>query len=471
MGAHAVRVLKQSTVIVILTVSFGTTRLCGQAHTPQFHLLYSFTDRFSSCCPISGLTLDNAGNLYGVSSEGAFGVGTVFTLTRNEGGTWSETVLHTFTLGSDGGDPVGNPVFDQSGSLYTTAQLGGLNGSGTLLRLTKNPDGSWTSTVAFNFPGGTGGAQPNGVVFDSSGNLYGTTQLGGNLTCSGRGGCGVVFRLSPNSDGTWTETVLHSFNGRDGSLPIGSLSLDSSGNMYGITLVGGSHHLGTVFKVTSSGNGRWSETVLLSFTGSNGSNPEGGVALDTLGDLYGITPFGGKYSNGVAYRLTSNGNGTYTDEVLHSFSGFKDGSQPYGGVVIDSQGNLYGTTSLGGNVRCASPNGCGVVFKLDAKAKGSSAETVLHYFGSADGSAPYAGVTLDAKGNLFGVTSSGGDVGLGAVFQISPPTATSILGAADVAPTIRSQVPFTGLSVRTSGSSGGRYRSSAGTLQAVRSGL
>lgn len=301
------------------------------------------------------------------------------------------TVLYNFTGSSDGATPYAGLFRDTAGNLYGTTTVGGSSNQGTVFVV----DTSGTETVLHSFSGADGISPYAGVIMDAKGNLYGTTQNGGT-GCSGTG-CGTVFELTPKAGG-WTETVLHKFTGDpDGDYPFGLIQ-DAKGNLYGATEVGGTTGIaGTVFKVSKAGK----ELVLHNFQGgsSDGEFPYlAGVVMDTKGNLYGDTFEGGAspYNGGVVYKLGKSGALT----VLHSFPvSEEDGEEPMGTPVVDKQGNLYGTTSTGG------PD-YGIVWKVSKKGK----ETVLHHFagGPSDGAFPYSGVILDAKGNLYGVTTAGG---------------------------------------------------------------
>jgi uncharacterized repeat protein (TIGR03803 family) len=282
-------------------------------------------------------------------------------------------------------------------------------------------DATFTVLYSFKF-GVTDGQSPYaGLVRDAAGNLYGTTLYGGSSSnCSG--GCGTVFKL----DTTGKETLLHSFEGppADGANPFASLVRDAAGNLYGTTLRGGASDFGTVFKLDTTGT----ETVLHSFVGSptDGQYPRGGLVRDSAGNLYGTTSNGGSSSNcsggcGTVFKLDTTG----TEIVLHSFVGLPtDGANPFAGLLRDAAGNLYGTTAYGGSKHahfCAF--GCGTVFKLDTTGK----ETVLHSFMGAatdDGALPEADLVQDAAGNLYGTTFTGGDspcyegYGCGTVFEL-----------------------------------------------------
>jgi uncharacterized repeat protein (TIGR03803 family) len=263
-----------------------------------------------------------------------------------------------------------------------------------------------TFTLLYTFTGGADGRTPGGgVILDAAGNLYGTTTQGGNLACSQ--GCGTVFKV----DGAGNETVLYRFAGTgagDGEYPNATLAMDAQGNLYGTTDVGGAFGYGTVFKLDTTGK----ETVLHSFSGASGDGafPLGGVVRDGQGNLYGTTEAGGTSNCGTVFKLDTTGKET----VLYSFAGTGgDGKRPYAGVVRDGQGNLYGTTEAGGVADY------GTVFKVDTTGK----ETVLHSFPVTvgDGLQPMTGLVLDAKGNLYGTTHSGGrgiDGGNGVVFKL-----------------------------------------------------
>jgi uncharacterized repeat protein (TIGR03803 family) len=359
---------------------------------------------------------DAKGNLYGTTALGGNpgcytdnGCGTVFKLDT----TGKETVLYSFTGGSDGANPFGGLV-RILGDLYGTTDLGGAYGGGTVFKLDTAGKNAGQETVLHSFGGAAGdGATPDigGQVRDSQGNLYGTTLNGGtNFSCPP--GCGTVFKV----DTAGNETVLYSFaGGNDGANPEAHLVRDMQGNLYGTTLWGGAHGWGTVFKVDTLGN----ETVLYSFngTGGDGENPLGGLVRGSKGNLFGTTSFGGAYGNGTVFKVDTTGNET----VLYSFTGGADGGVPRAGL-LRAQGNFYGTTKVGGDLGCSSV-GCGVVFKVDATGN----ETVLHAFTLTDGAYPDAGLIRDKQGNLYGTTLGGGNVGCqpglggcGTVFKLTP---------------------------------------------------
>ena len=351
---------------------------------------YAFPSPPNGSQPSTGVIRDPAGNLYGTTNfGGAVGAGVVFKLDP----AGRETVLHSFTGGADGGSPYAGVIRDSSGNLYGTTEFGGMAGQGVVFEL--SPAGS--ETVLYSFTGGADGDSPSGgVIRDSSGNLYGTTETGGTT------GAGVVFMLSPAG----VETVLYSFTGEaDGGYPNGPLLRDSSGNLYGTAKVGGTAGQGVVFMVSAAG----SETALYSFTGgADGGSPQAGLISDPDGGLYGTTLFGGAAGSGVVFELSP----ANVETVLYSFTGGADGGLPFGGVARDPAGNLYGTTFGGGTA------GVGVVFKLDP----AGSETVLYTFlGGAEGGGPSGSLILDPSGNLFGTAGSGGKGEGGVVFELQHP--------------------------------------------------
>jgi uncharacterized repeat protein (TIGR03803 family) len=296
----------------------------------------------------------------------------VFELSPNGGG-WTETILYRFSGGSDGIYPNGSLVFDAAGDLFGTTNQGGAYGYGTVFELSPQHGGGWTEKVLYSFGYGPDGQNPAaGLVMDRAGNLYGTTALGGiYYNCYQGVSCGTVFELSPQPGGNWTETVLHSFgNGTDGQYPLAGLIVDSSGNLFGTTESGGPYNncpygfspsCGTVFELSPTPGGGWTEAVIHSFgNGTDGQVPEAGLTFDTAGNLYGTTQYGGTYLyGGTVFELSPNDAGGWTEAVLHSFGNAPDGMFPYyGGVVLDAAGNVYGTTASGGDYYT------GIVFKI-----------------------------------------------------------------------------------------------------------
>jgi uncharacterized repeat protein (TIGR03803 family) len=366
-----------------------------------YSLLYSFQCRPDGNLPDGGLVRDSSGNLYGTTSFGGeYDDGTVFKLMP--GGT--ETVLHSFAGSPDGVNPsYGSLTLDATGNVYGTTPQGGEFGRGMVFKVTA----TGTESVLYNFTGGLDGDYPNGgMARDSAGNLYGTTQYGGTYYD------GVVFKLTTGG----AESVLHNFesSSTDGGNPGGNLIRDSSGNLYGSTANGGASFAGTAFEVTASGT----ESLLYSFKGYpvDGAGPYGGGLLrDTSGNLYGVTQDGGTNGVGVVFKLTSAG----SESVLLNFTGGTTGGYPIDGLAKDAAGNLYGTTYGGGSGAGCVYQGCGVLFELTTTGK----EAVLHDFtlsSSSDGASPYGGVVRDPSGKLYGTLYLGGAYGCGAVFKFTP---------------------------------------------------
>lgn len=271
-----------------------------------------------------------------------------------------------------------------------------------------------------------GGDPVANLIFDNAGNLYGTTYSGGTYDCGYNFGCGTVFRLTPERNGQWNETVLHYFTGGgDGCSPSGNLLFDTAGNLYGTASgngdVDGPCNDGTVFEISPGANGSWTFKVLYTFKG--GSDGEGPVSLvfDGAGNLYGNTTYGGGTNAGTVFELSPGANGSWTEKVLYSFTyAGDDGFYPAGGLALDNAGNLYGITCCGGGTSSACPYnfGCGVIFELTPSA-GTWTQTVIHKFSNTDGSNAGAGLISDAAGNLYGTTEAGGASGIGLVFELS----------------------------------------------------
>jgi uncharacterized repeat protein (TIGR03803 family) len=354
--------------------------------------------------PTGGLIFDQAGNLYGTTSEGGiYDSGTVFELSRSGGG-WNETVLYSFTGDVDGLRPFfSNLIFDGLGNLYGTTVWGGMNGYGVVFELSP-VGGSWTETIVYSFAGGTDGRDPvGGVIMDATGNLYGRTQFGGTS------GSGTVFELSP-SGGAWTEQTIYNFAPKtnDG---FGGLTLDASGNIFGVTDT-------TVFELSPNGDGSWSPTVIHSFPSlpRDGKGPSGTLAFDSAGNLYGTTARGGgEYGNGTVFELMPRKKGRWAEKILFSFKeGRNDGKHPLAGIVFDGAGNIYGGTAAGGTGEYEGgllPGG--TVFELvPPVGKGGYKEKVLWNFAYGPG---LNGVVLDAAGNLYGTLAV-----VNQVFEVTP---------------------------------------------------
>ena len=355
----------------------------------------------------------------------------------------SEEVLYSFNNTPDGSQAEGNLVLDSSGNLYGTTVDGGAYGHGTVYKLTPGKN-QWTETVLYSFcpqiTDCTDGASPQStLVLDTAGNLYGTSTQGGTYGEQGGFGDGVVFELISNPDGTWAESVLHSFgNGNDGSTPLSGLTFDESGNLYGTTSSGGTGGpncfggCGTVFELSPGLNGQWNETVLYNFCSQadcvDGNSPDGVLIFDKAGNLYGTTIYGGtpeQHLNGTVFELTPGENAEWTETVLYEFQDTStDGANPHAGVIIDQAGNLYGTTELGYETSSGLNNG--IIFELTRGQGGQWTEKILHAFCSmnpcSDGSAPVTGLVFDQAGNLYGTTVNAGIFDWGIVFELTPGT-------------------------------------------------
>jgi uncharacterized repeat protein (TIGR03803 family) len=381
-------------------------------------VIYNYTGGSDGGDPATSLSFDSKGNLYGTTVVGGVGYGAIFKLSPTKSGGWKETVLYSFTGGGDGKNPYGGVILDKSGNLYGTTVAGGSggvcagDGCGVVYELA-NKHGSYELSVLYNFTGGNDGFGPgNGLVFDSKGNLYGSTPDGG------KDQVGVVYALI-HGKGGWTQKVIHTFTGgNDGSTgSLGSLMFDSAGNLYGVAELGGAHQAGTAFKMTPSSGGKWKFTTIYAFPGMpKAGSPYGGLISDTSGNLYGTTYYGGKNGAGSVYELVNSGNGHYAGKVLYSFQTAKDVNSPLSTLTFDASGNLYGTATQGGDAGC----GCGGIFKLAASG-GKWKESVAHPFkGDPDGNSPNYGVVIDGSGNLYGATVVGGNKNQGAIFKLTP---------------------------------------------------
>ena len=351
-----------------------------------------------------------------------------------------EKVLFSFGLLEGGQNvtgavPNGGLILDASGNLYGTTGLGGnaCNAGGIVFELIPRANGTWREKILHNFPcSSADGSDPNGnLIFDSAGNLYGTTACGGRYAafCSGYGG--TVFQLTPTKDGHWKERILHSFgHDRDGEAPSGGLVSDADGNLCGTTVTGGIYGVncdgvcgGTVFELSQGKNGHWTEKVLHNFKGSihnyfkDGFGPYGPLAIDASGNLYGTTAQGGPhtcynaYGCGLAFELSPNQDGRWSYKAIRAFDG-RDGYVP-GPLILDAAGNLYGTTAFGGAKGCTYDykTGCGTAFELVPGADGKWTENVLHPFykpREPEGGFVTGGLTFDAAGNLYGTSWAGG---------------------------------------------------------------
>ncbi|HXC44465.1 MAG TPA: choice-of-anchor tandem repeat GloVer-containing protein [Candidatus Dormibacteraeota bacterium] len=397
--------MKNKTVLVLVIV---TLVLVVGAWAGTEKVLYAFTGGTDGGRSEGGVIVDKAGNLYGTTNSGGmYNAGTVFELSPSNG-SWNETVLYSFTGGSDGAYPMAGLTFC-NGNLYGTTMEGG-GGWGVVFELAALANG-WKQSVIYNFSAPGDGEEPfGGLTCDAAGALYGTTYAGGIY------GGGTVFKLtqmaSSSKKRTWSEAMLHSFgNTNDGMNPQGTVVLDKQGNVYGTTTDGGSGR-GTVFELTRSASG-WSEAIIYNFSGGNdGAFPYAGVVFDSAGNLYGTTYVGGTYGEGTVFRLTLS-NSQWTEAVLYAFDAPNGGGYPHrGSLTLDVSGKLHGTTSTG--------DSAGTVFDLNPS-NGSWTESVQYAFSNEDdGGTPYDGLILDAAGNLYGTTVGGGKCNQGVVFEVTP---------------------------------------------------
>jgi len=324
--------------------------------------LYSFRGGTDGSGPVAGVYIGPNDNLYGTTYRGGgtgchgFGCGTVFTVKKLCLGPLCQyvaSVIYRFTGGADGADPGGPLVFDQTGAVYGTTIDGGLRygcggpGCGVVFKLTQSGS-SWIEQVLYQFAGGSDAQLPiGGVIFDTAGNLYGTTQSGGSR------GKGTVFKLTPAGSG-WTEQILYSFQGgTDGYYPQSGLIFDPAGNLYGTTVFGGTSSGGTAFELVWSGEA-WNHTVLYNMTGNAG--PFASLYMDPAGNLYATSYQDGLYALGSAFKLTA---GSWTYSSLHDFTGGSDGQYPQCNLTLANNGKFYGTASFGGG------SGHGVILEIN----------------------------------------------------------------------------------------------------------
>jgi len=411
---------RAGTAALALVVMFAATVIAAPAAQAQtYTVLHNFTGNGDGSEPYAGLSMDRAGNLYGTTVNGGNltncegGCGVVFKLAR-QGLGWILSTIYTFQGGTDGAYPYSGITIGPDGSLYGTTYQGGMLegcvevGCGTVYKLTppatvcKSVSCPWTKTVLHEFTGADGDQPDYGnLIFDPAGNLYGTTEAGGAHDQ------GTVYELMP-SNGGWTESVLWSFTGGDdGDQPSAGVILDSAGNLYGTTFMGGAYQAGNVYELSPSGSG-WTETTLLSLDGSyQGDETIGGVAMDQHGNLYGTTRLGGSGGGGTAFQLAPSGGG-WTFNLMQAFSGIEG---PFDTPILDAAGNVY--------VTCTWTGGWGSVFEL-TPLHGGWNSNLVHSFTFSGGSVPVSSVLLGANGNIYGTATSGGGDSKGVIFEITP---------------------------------------------------
>jgi uncharacterized repeat protein (TIGR03803 family) len=390
-----------SKLMLALAFVLGSAGVAIQcAHAQTFSVVHDFSGGSDGGGPMNGFVA-NGVVLYGTtSSGGTFNNGVVFKINTKTG---TETVLHSFAGGTDGAIPQGSLVWEKGGHIYGTTTAGGASGFGTVFEVTAEKE-----TVLYSFAGGKDGADPAaGLVLDATGNLYGTTSQGGSS------GNGTVFELAApkTQGGNWTESVLYSFGkGKDGSVPVGGVSLDTAGNLYGTTSAGGTYGNGTVFQLTPGSV--WTENILHDFQNADdGAVPYAGLISDKSGNFYGAATEGGANGGGTAFELTPV-NGKWTFSVIYSVPGW-DISGSFRNVVRDSSGNLYATTHCDGDYEA------GTVYELTPSG-GTWTYTVLYNFtGGSDGLYSFSNLVL-SQGKLYGTTKYGGSQGAGVIFEVTP---------------------------------------------------
>jgi uncharacterized repeat protein (TIGR03803 family) len=403
-------------ILAVLVVVCATTGALAQEST-----IFQF-DNKDGFDPLAGLVSDSAGNLYGTTFYGGdFQSGTAFKLTPNNG-SWTETVLYNFNgTGIEPFWPNTRLAIDASGNLYGTTFFGGGYEVGSVFMLSPTTSGQWREKTLHSFqPQTNDGTYPHGgVMVDAAGNVYGTTGGGGKY------GDGIVYELVPNGSGGFSEKVLHAFQGTDGATPHASLIMDNSGNLYGTTVSGGNSSAcqdgcGTVYQLIPKTNGSWVENVLWNFNGTDGENPYGALVFDASGNLYGTASQGAADGAGAVFELSPTTGGGWSEQTLHTFNPADgDANNSWATLVFDAAGNMYGTSLQGG------ASGRGAVFEMTPGSSGWS-ESILYSFSinRPDGWDPAGQLVIDAAGNLYGATLSGGDYscddGCGILFEITP---------------------------------------------------
>ena len=399
-------------VSLVLTLA-GTTLVAAQDQ-----VLYNFGSITGDLTtPTGNLVLDQSGNTYGVALDGGSGAGGIFELSPSSSGTWTEQIIYKASKTTDGLGPNDSLTIDGNGNLYATTFNGGSStcSCGQVFELSPTSSG-WTKTVLHTFNNGyTGGFPASGVIFDAAGNLYGTTTSGGISNT------GVVYELSPSASG-WTIKTLYSFTTPvQGNQPRGNLLLDSAGRLYGTTPSGGittcsEFGCGTVFQLSPPTTGTaWTYRRIFAFNFTDGVLPStDSLVMDTAGNLYGTTANGGGRNNGEVYELSPVSSGVWREKVIYAFTGGADGGYPAAGLTFDASGNLWGTTEF------SNRTGDGTVYELTPGTGGQwGFSTVYSFTGSPnDGQNPLGKVIFDSAGNLYGTTQKGGTQKKGVVYEL-----------------------------------------------------
>jgi len=388
---HLATVFLQTILIVLLLA----TAVSAQSHEK---IIYQFDNPERN--PVSGLIADSAGNLYGISFPNV-----VYELSPVAGGGWTFSIVQTFTQ-TQGDILIGRLLLDTAGNLYGTAEQGGSGNCGLVYELSPGSGGTWTEQSIFDFPaGGLSGCDPtNGVVMDAAGNLYG-------IAGGGASDEGVVYQLT-QANGVWSENLLFTLPGTQ-TAPTTPVAIDATGNLY-------FGNESDIFEVSPVPGGGWTANSIHTFHGSG--NPIGNLSFDSAGNLYGTNQAGGTYRGGSAFQMKPVGDGSWTYAVIHNFGGVGngkiDGYYPESGLAFDTAGNAYGTTIGGGTF------GVGTVFRLSLGSNGKWSETRQFSFDGRNGGSPVPSPLLFYQGNFYGATAQGGIHGGepkdGVAFQFTP---------------------------------------------------
>jgi uncharacterized repeat protein (TIGR03803 family) len=386
--------------VFVFAIALALTAVVTSARAQTFSVIHNFTNGTDGGNPLSGFVMDAKGNFYGTANAGGtFGYGLVFKMSPS--GT--VTPLYNFTGLKDGGNPIGNLILDAAGAVYGTTTTGGTHSNGAVFKVIGKQE-----LVLYSFAGGKDGANPQaGLAFDATGNLYGTTSAGGTSNN------GTVFRLNAptTKGGRWTKTILYSFGtGTDGAAPVAGVNLDAAGNVYGTTSVGGVSGNGTVFELVKAT--AWKETILHYFQNtSDGATPYAGLISDAAGNLYGGATQGGTGGGGTIFELSPSG-ATWTFSVLYGLPGWAI-SGTFRDLMFDAAGNLYGTTHCDGDYTA------GTVWELVPSGGTWTYNQLYDFTGNADGLYSFSNLVM-SNGKLYGTTKQGGKNGYGVVFVVTP---------------------------------------------------